>query len=337
LLLALGEYGADQRAEVLRGPLVDRVVQAYRDDPDPGIHGAAAWLLRTWQLGDRLARVEQELPRASPGRPVTEVRTPRWEVNGQGQTFVVLPAPGAFEIGSPREERDHRDDEDRRRVQIDYPFALGQRLVTVAEFKKSRPDFDQGVETQYSPGPDTPINMVSWYDAARYCNWLSCKEKIPKEQWCYAENATGKDGEGMKVKANYRQLAGYRLPREAEWEYACRAGTVTAWSHGSDETLLPGYAWYVVNAGGVMHPVGTRKPNGWGLFDMHGNADQWCQDVYGEKDNKDKEDINNKEGRACRGSSYGLHDLPARSAHRGRLEPGWRGDFLGFRVARTYR
>jgi formylglycine-generating enzyme required for sulfatase activity len=337
LLLALGEYGADQRAEILRGPLVERVLQVYRDSPDPGVHGAAEWLLRTWQLGDRLARVEQELPRASTGRPVGEVRTPRWEVNGQGQTFVVLPAPGAFEIGSSREEKGRDEDEAPRRAQIDYPFAVGQKLVTVAEFKRSRPDFDQRVEKHYSPGPDTPINGVSWYDAARYCNWLNDQEKIPKEQWCYQENATGKYDEGMKVKPNYWQLTGYRLPREAEWEYACRAGTVTAWSHGSDVTLLPAYGWYAANAGEVMHPGGTRKPNGWGLLDMHGNAFQWCQELYGDKDNKDKDELNIKEGRVLRGGSLIDDAWAARSASRLWLGPSNRNYNFGFRVARTYR
>jgi formylglycine-generating enzyme required for sulfatase activity len=214
---------------------------------------------------------------------------------------------------------------------------VGQKLVTVAEFKRSRPDFDQGHATSYSPGPDTPINMVSWYDAARYCNWLSDQEKIPKEQWCYAENASGKYDEGMKVKANYWQLTGYRLPREVEWEHACRAGTVTAWSHGSDVTLLPGYAWCHANAGEVMHPVGTRKPNGWGLFDMHGNAWQWCQEGYGDKDNKYKEDIINKDIIILRGGSFNDDARDARSAYRDNFVPGSHYFPIGFRVARTYR
>ena len=111
---------------------------------------------------------------------------------------------------------------------------------------------------------------MTWYDAARYCNWLSEQEQIPKEQWCYAPNDKGDYAEGMKVKANYQGLSGYRLPREAEWEFACRAGTVTAWSYGSDAGLQDHYAWYNVNAGGTMHPVGTLKPNGLGLFDVHG-------------------------------------------------------------------
>jgi formylglycine-generating enzyme required for sulfatase activity len=336
LLLALGEYDAYQRAEALRGPLVEGVVRAYRDDPDPGVHGAAEWLLRTWHLGDRLRSIDQEVLEARPEREHGEVKTPRWEVNSQGQTFAVLPAPGAFEIGSRPEEKNRWQGEDIRRVQIDYAFAIAQKLVTVAELKKSRPDFDHEGGKHYSPGPDTPINDVSWYDAARYCNWLSCKEQIPQDQWCYEPNGKGEYAEGMKVRPNYWQLKGYRLPREAEWEHACRAETGTPWSHGSEETLLGYYAWYAANAGGVMHPVGTRKPNGWGLFDMHGNAAQWCQEVYGEKDNKDKEEVNNKEGRVFRGGWFFVVAWTVRSAGRSGNVPGDRYSSIGFRVARTY-
>src|SRR5262249_57168666 len=125
-------------------------------------------------------------------------------------------------------------------------------------------------------------------------------------------------------------------PREAECEYACRAGTVIAWSHGSDEALLRHYAWFTENARTTMHPVAMLKPNGFGLFDMHGNAWQWCQEIYGEKDNKDKVNANNKDSRILRGGSFFLDSWPARSAFRlgtqGVLDETSYGG--GFRVAR---
>jgi formylglycine-generating enzyme required for sulfatase activity len=337
LLLALGEYGADQRAEVMRGPLVDRVLRDYRDDPDPGVHAAAEWLLRQWRMADQLAPLDRELLQASNGcQPKEKITKPRWCVNRQGQTFAVVPAPGEFEVGSPPDEKGRfRRGEDRRRVRIDYPFAVALKLVTVAEFKKSRPDFEH--MERWSPGEDTPINGVSWYDAVRYCNWLSEQEKIPKDQWCYEPNAKGEYAEGMKVKADYRSLSGYRLPREAEWEYACRAGTVTAWSHGSDEALLRHYAWYATgNAGDTMHAVGSLKPNGLGLFDMHGNALQWCKDDYGDENSKDIVGVQNTDS-PLRGGGFNVDAGDVRSAARGWHEPGNRNGGSGFRVARTYR
>jgi serine/threonine protein kinase/formylglycine-generating enzyme required for sulfatase activity len=329
LLLALGEYDADQRADVAWGPLAERLPKAYQDDPDPGVHSAAEWLLRRWG---------QELTRANPGPSRGDVTKPRWYVNGQGQTFAVIPAPGPFKTGSPADEKLRGGPlEDRRQVQIDYPFAVALKLVTVAEFKKFRP----GVHyfKQDSPGEDTPINGVTWYDAAAYCNWLSEQEKIPKDQWCYEPNAKREYAEGMKVKANYQELSGYRLPWEAEWEYACRAGTVTAWAHGSDPDLLVYYAWYVLNANGRMHPVGSLKPNGLGLFDVHGNAWQWCQDVYDQdkKDNKGNLEINNKQSRVLRGTAFFNDAGYARSAYRVGVGPANWVNYEGFRVARTYR
>jgi formylglycine-generating enzyme required for sulfatase activity len=337
LLLALGEYGAEQRAEVVRGPLAERLPQLYQDDPDPGVHSAAEWLLRRWEMTSRLARVDRELPRVRWGDPTAPVTAPRWEVNGQGQTFAVVPAPGKFEVGSPADERQRFDDEARRRVQIDYPFAVATKLVTVAEFKKLCPGFKHDFNSQYSPGPDTPVNGVSWYEAAEYCNRLSDKEKIPKDQWCYQPNAKGEYAEGMKLKANYQRLLGYRLPREAEWEHACRAGTVTPWSHGSDEALLGSYAWYAANSNSTMQVVGKLKPNGLGLFDIHGNAWQWCQDVYGDKYMKDNLTIKSNMDRVLRGGSFSHIAGVARSAFRNRYEPANRDLYVGFRVARTYR
>jgi formylglycine-generating enzyme required for sulfatase activity len=312
------------------------VISAYRERYDPGVHSAAEWLLRRWQMAERLAPIDRELIKRGtlPGLPLAQITKPWCYVNGQGQTFAVIPAPGKFTIGSPPDEKGKIGrDEDRRQVQIDYSFAVATKLVTVAEFKKCLPAFQH--EKQISPGEDTPINRVNWYDAARYCNWLSEQEKIPKDQWCYEPNGQGEYAVGMKVKANYQSLAGYRLPQEAEWEYACRAGTVTAWSHGSDEAMLGHYAWYQVNTNATMHPVGTRKPNGLGLFDVHGNAAQWCQNIDVEQGDKDIDD--GMTHRVLRGGSFIDAARGVRSAARGLNEPGNRFIDGGFRVARTYR
>jgi serine/threonine protein kinase/formylglycine-generating enzyme required for sulfatase activity len=336
LLLALGEYSADQRAELVRGPRVDRIVMSYRDDSDPGIHSAAEWLLRGWQMTDRVTQLENELTKAIPGRQPGKITKAHWVVDGQGQSFAVIPPPGKFKIGSPPDERDRfGNQEDLREVQIDYAFAVATKLVTVAEFMKSRPEFRHF--PQFSPGKDTPINSVSWYDAARYCNWLSDQEKVRKDQWCYEPNAKGEYAEGMRVKPNYKSLSGYRLPTEVEWEYACRAGTLTAWAHGSDAALLRHYAWYLPNSNSTMHPGGSLKPNALGLFDMHGNAQQWCQDVYPEKGNKVIEDVKDTNFVLLRGGSFLSNADLVRSANRNGFKPVLRSFDFGFRVARTSR
>jgi formylglycine-generating enzyme required for sulfatase activity len=337
LLLALGEYGADQRAEVVRGPLGERLPRLYREDPDPGVHSAAEWLLRRWGMAERLTRMDQQLPRARWGDPTAPVTAPRWEVNGQGQTFAVVPAPGKLEIGSPTDVFGRSFDERERQVWIEHPFAVATKHVTVAEFRKLCPRIFDGPE-RYNPGPDTPITQVSWNEAAEYCNRLSEKEGIPKDQWCYEPTAEVKYDKGMKMKADYLRLLGYRLPREAEWEYACRAGTATPWSHGSDVSMLGSYAWYAANSNGTMHAVGALKPNGLGLFDVHGNAWQWCQSVFDYEDVKAylrSRDL--PSGRVLRGGSFSDNARLVRSASRFGIRPAGSDRKCGFRVARTYR
>src|SRR5262249_11625380 len=128
-----------------------------------------------------------------------------------------------------------------------------------------------------APTQDCPVNQVSWYDAVAYCNWLSEQEGIPREQWCYEPNEQKEYAEGMKVKANFLSLSGYRLPTDAEWEFACRAGSVATYSLGENIDLLDKYAWSATNSALRSHPVGLLRPNDLGFFDLHGNVWEWCQ------------------------------------------------------------
>ena len=154
-------------------------------------------------------------------------------------------------------------------------------------------------------------------------------------------------GNRLNLAPNYLQRTGYRLPTEAEWEYACRAGAETAFAFGEAEDLLNKYGWHVGNALARSHPVGLLKPNDWGLCDMHGNVEEWCQDMLraypqsqaGEiiEDKEDMLTISPKSGRVWRGGSFYLPAIYARSAYRklGGL-PAMGGVNDGFRPARTF-
>jgi formylglycine-generating enzyme required for sulfatase activity len=187
------------------------------------------------------------------------------------------------------------------------------------------------------------MNIVTWYDAAQYCNWLSEQEGLPEEQWCYDRQQAFADG--MRPHPDCLQRTGYRLPTEAEWEYACRALAITARSYGETTTLLGQYAWSIENSQQRwMLPVGSLKPNDFGLFDMLGNALEWCQNrsVYYPTDHPLVEDaeqvveVRDSELRVSRGGSFLDYAPGVRSANRANVQPANRANAFGFRVARTY-
>jgi formylglycine-generating enzyme required for sulfatase activity len=352
LLLALGEYLPEQLPAERREALVGRLRKLYAEDPDPGVHAAVKWLLRRWGMEARLKEVKLEplaegLPHAAPNRL-------GWYVNGQGQTFTVVPAGQVFGMGSPEDEPGRKPNEGRHRVKIPRAFALAAQPVTVAQFgrflddRKLRRQFEvgEGVELlkRYSPDPDGPIILVDWYLAAQYCNWLSEQEGIPEEQWVYPSDPK-QIQEGMAMPAGYLKRSGYRLPTEAEWECACRAGAVTSYCYGRGERLLEMYAWYLKTSPDRTQPVGLLKPNDWGLFDLHGNVWQWCQDRYapypeaaGEEVFEDKEykDKTDAKSRVLRGGAFGVHVTGVRCAYRIDRAPSTRNSVVGLRPARTF-
>jgi formylglycine-generating enzyme required for sulfatase activity len=326
LLLALAEFDREQWPPAQQEALVRQLLALYRDDPDPGMHGAAGWLLRQWGQQEKVGGIDRELATG-------QVEGQRqWYVNRQRQTLVLVP-PGEFETtagavqGKPL------------KVRVERRFALAAREVTVAEFLLFRKDHNYNRE--YAPTDDCPVTSVSWYDAAAYCNWLSKEEGIAEEQWCYVPNGRGDYAEGMTVKANALALTGYRMPAEAEWELACRAGSVTTWSMGEAADLLPKYAWYMDNSPRKSRPVGRLRPNDLGLFDLHGNVSEWCQDRYHEFTDMRDRNIDDKvdygSERSLRGGAFHEFYLDVRSAVRGGNAPALRDFFNGFRPARTFR
>ena len=295
LLLSLGEYDETGLSLEARNAIVPKLHDMYCVEADPGLHAASEWLLRKWtpeqEAWLKLMNQEWAKDRQSREKRLDGIRQlltkdkektpPQWYVNGQGQTMVLIEGQ-EFLMGSPSTEAGREGEaegttEKQHRRRIDRTFALAAKDVTVEQFLRFRKNHEYS--KLYSPTPEHPVNSVSWYDAAAYCNWLSAKEGVPEDQWCYVPNENGGFAPGMRMKPNYLSLTGYRLPTEAEWEFACRGGAVTSRYYGETEELLGKYVWYVKNSQDkYMLPPGSLKPNDLGLFDMQGNAWQWCQD-----------------------------------------------------------
>jgi len=347
LILSLGEYGVGRLSSAEQIDWTTRLLNLYRTDPDPGIHGATEWLLRQWRNEDQIRGIDKELGKL----PLPALRTDRseasakgnirgWYINSQGQTMVIVPGPVEFGMGEG--QTPHRE-------RIGHSFAIASKEVTVEQFEtflKENPRVQVKNNKTYSPVPTCPMNGVSWYDASAYCNWLSKKDGIPEGEWCYGPNEKGDYAEGMKLMSNAENRKGYRLPTEAEWEYSCRAGASTGYSFGAPQELLEKYGWYLKNSSMRAQPAGSLKPNDLGLFDLHGNIWEWCQD--GMDDSKPgKKELSNtvinisksivgREARVVRGGGWDDGAITARAAFRIRSAPAERNGYVGIRLARTY-
>ena len=340
LILALGGYDPDELSPDKREPLVEHLLEMYRNDPDAGIHGAAEWTLRRWKQEEKLAAIDVEL------KKLKDRGNRRWYANSEGQTFVVIEGPVEFMMGSPHSEPDRRDWENLHRKRINRRFAIATKEVTVEQYQrflKENPKIARLEIDRYSPEPTGPMNGMTWYEAAAYCNWLSRKENLPE---CYKPNMLGQYAEGMKIRADALQRTGYRLPTEAEWEYACRAGAVTSRYYGRSVELLGKYAWNSQNSQERAWPCGQLLPNELGLFDMLGNVHEWCHGQYypypeGEG-NTTTDDMNillsikEQIPRLLRGGTFNFRPADVRSANRVRNQPSNRNIHFGFRLARTY-
>jgi formylglycine-generating enzyme required for sulfatase activity len=248
-------------------------------------------------------------PVALPPKPAAKDPTQRIFTNSIGMSFVLLPA-GSFTMGSPAGESGRNTGERQRPVTISKPFYLQTTEVTQKQWTQV-----MGSNPSYftSFGDDCPVENVSWNDAQEFIKKLNQKESGAK----------------------------YRLPSEAEWEYACRAGSKGRFCFGDEEARLKEYAWYKGNSGDKTHPVGKRKPNAWGLYDMHGNVWEWVEDDWQEGYKEAPDDgsawIDNPRasGRVVRGGGWGHVAPDCRSASRNGHGPDPRGDFVAFRITRS--
>jgi formylglycine-generating enzyme required for sulfatase activity len=268
-------------------------------------------------------------PAALPQRPV-----PANMVRIQG---------GTFTMGSPANEPSRGSDETHHQVTVSS-FYMGKYEVTQKEYQEV-----MGTNPSIFKGDNLPVENIRWYEAIEYCNKRSQKEGLTP---AYTIDKNPSDSNNNSKNDTMRWLVtrvpnadGYRLPTEAEWEYACRAGTTTPFNTGNNiitrNANYDGNNPYNNNAKGEYRqkttPVGSFAPNAWGLYDMHGNVWEWCWDWYGAYSSGAQTDpvgASSGAGRVYRGGSWGSYAELARSAYRSGNAPSYRYDSLGFRLVR---
>lgn len=256
--------------------------------------------------------------------PEPNARTPESRKSGGSGAMALIPA-GQFVMGSPVSENGRSSSELEHRVTI-APFYLSATEVTQLEYEQltgRAPSANRG--SGVAERERLPVESVSWFEAVDYCNMLSAREGLLPAYSISGSNVTLNRG-----------APGYRLPTEAEWEYACRAGTETAYYTGP--SIAGGQANYHTGAGAKTRPVGSYAPNPYGLYDMAGNAAEWVWDWYAEYG---AERLSNPTGpgrgyrRVVRGGSCLSGALQVRSASRGQEDPSFRSSTIGFRIARS--
>jgi formylglycine-generating enzyme required for sulfatase activity len=266
--------------------------------------------------GDRTGKPPANLTANLTGSRAGEVRSD----NSLKLPLVWIP-PGDFTMGSPPGEKEREAAENQVPVSLTTGFWLGQHEVTQSEWRRVMSSKPWSGKSDIREGDDYPASYVSWDDATQFCAKLTDEERragrLP-ESWQYA------------------------LPSEAQWEYACRAGTKSAFSFGDDETRLGEYAWWggIFGEGNAQHEqyphrVGHKRPNPFGLYDIHGNVFEWCRDWYDEELGGGRDPLGPSTGRhrVIRGGAWGGVASSCRSAYRFMSPPGTGSNALGLRVA----
>jgi formylglycine-generating enzyme required for sulfatase activity len=246
---------------------------------------------------------------------------------GLGGVDFVLVQAGTYKRGSPPQEQGREADEAQHLVTLTRPFLLQATEVTQAQWESLMGNNPSGVAC-----PSCPVSDVSWWDALAYLNALSQQQGL---EACYAldgcEGTPGENFQCASAKVSPLRCKGYRLPTEAEWEFAARAGSPEA-RYGA----LPEVAWFAENAGGQAHPVSTLQPNAWGLYDMLGNVYEWTYDGFAPYSSATQQDPMGKEGpgsRVIRGGCWQYEAARVRAAFRDSGPPDLKNDRLGFRAA----
>ena len=349
LILALGEADPAKLSPAIHGELVSHLESLYRGDADSGIHAAAEWTLGRWGEEDRVRTALASSLNNDPASPLGRYTT------SEGQVMTVVRGPVEFRW---------RD----KLVRIERSFAFAIKEVTREEYLRFERDpqikaeleaqrkatnspgahwYNESWSQTFGPDPQCPHLSPPWTVAARYCRWLSEQEGISAEESCFVP-VPSTNGPAI-LADDYLDRTGYRMPTAAEWEYMCRAGAETERYFGRSGEMLSEYAWYVSNAEERTWPVGSLKPNDFGLFDMHGNIREWClnRQSYRPKpdarglaldDEESNLTIDVTNWMVTLGGGYGTHPRFIRASSREQAESASTGNNRnGMRLARTLR
>ncbi|MEZ5941339.1 MAG: SUMF1/EgtB/PvdO family nonheme iron enzyme [Planctomycetaceae bacterium] len=302
LLQILGAYPAAEPGS----DLLTRVLVEWNTNPDPEVHSSAEWLLRAWARDNRIENLFH-------GQLPTEMNPELiWRVTPKGHVMVRIDARGVYGI--------------------DRVFEIATKEISVQQHLE-RPGY-RYYNRQHAPTEDCPCNVVHWPDALEYCNWLTGELGLPESELCYPTDSEVR--KNWIPDEEHLSRAGFRLPRQQEWQLACRAGTKSSRFYGDDMRLGDFYVRHELNslesnpAGHLISrswPCGSLKPNRWGLFDMNGNVMEWCEDISGDQN----------EYRVLCGGSHSFTIVELHSDTIGILSPSDGFNTAGYRIVRTLK
>jgi hypothetical protein len=276
-LLAAWHHRDEPLGADLRDRLAKRVEGIYRNDPNPEAHSICELLLREWNVPSR-EKIRQEMMDAGPAP------SRAWFVNALGETMIVLD-PESFRVPGYVPPDGLRG-----------PFAIAATEVTLDRFRSLVSQHQQEAIATDEPG-NMPALGIRLVHVAAYCNALSRRDGIPESDWCYPHAAV-LSNTNFDPLPGFQDKKGYRLPTEAEWEFACRAGSTTSHFAGEDADLLRFYAWDRLQTDMIPQPVGRRLPNPFGLFDVLGNVAELCIAPIQPANGK-QESVYRRRGQSC--------------------------------------
>ncbi len=325
IVLGIGSVDSDDRTSSDQAAWLPTLLELYRNSDAAVVHSSSAWALTQW--GSELPQID------------SHQRQRQGQTNSAGMTLIEVPS-GSFERPiSPNPAIAAPGNRAKQTILLTQPFLISSHEVSVGQFQQFVDDSQYpgnkkplewlGAFEKVSPSTAHPVQGVSWEDAVLFCNWLSHRESLTPRYERQGDEGPN-DWEVVNV-AN-----GYRLPTAAEWEYACRAGSTTDYASGDDEELLK---WYAVFGSKHTWPCASKWCNAWGLFDMHGNVWEWCEDRFGSHEWADS--LVDPRGPAAgdqrvdRGGSWHSSSGDCRSAFHNGVDASKRDSYLGFRVVRT--